>query len=115
MADLNRIANACNNRSAFTINGLCKIKTYLTVEEKIAFAKEYREAVEKHINDYPKYESFIAFVFFNLMVVKHYTDIKLDLTYEEFDKLQSNNLINQIVEKIGDDYSLLLRLIQIDI
>ena len=54
----------------------------------------------------------MAFVFFNLMVVKKYTDIELELTYDEFDILQENGLISKIVEIVGEDYSLLLKLIQ---
>lgn len=113
MANLDFIAKR-SKESTMSIDRLCKIKKYLTVKEKFEFAREYKELVESHINDYPGYESFVAFVFFNLMVVKKYTNIELDLTYDEFDILQENCLIDKIVEIVGVDYSLLLKLIQMN-
>lgn len=111
MVEFDKFISACKSTS-LTVDRLCKIKKYLTVKEKIEFAEEYTELVNKHINDYPKYQEFIAFIFFNLMVIKKYTDIKLDLTYEEFDALQENGLIDKIVENIVIDYSLLLKFIK---
>lgn len=114
MANLKTIAARTKN-STMSLDKLCKIKNYLPIKEKFEFAKEYKELLKSHIKDYPDYESFVAFVFFNLMVVNKYTDIELELTYDEFDILQENGLIDKIVEIIGDDYSLLLKLIQIEI
>lgn len=111
MANLNNIAKRVKE-STMSIDKLCNVKKYLPIKEKFEFAKEYEKLVESHINDYLGYESFVAFVFFNLMVVKKYTNIDIECTYEEFDILQENGLINKIVEVIGDDYSLLLKLIQ---
>lgn len=112
MAKLNVVVTRCK-ASNFAIDKLCKVKKYLPTEEKFKFIEEYEELLKSHIDDY-SHKSFIAFIFFNLMVVKKYTDIELDLTYKEFDELQENGLINKIVEFIGEDYTLLLRLIKMD-
>ena len=45
---------------------------------------------------------------FNLLAVKYYTDIDIELTYSEFDILQEYGIIDKIMESVGSDYSLLL-------
>ena len=94
------------------IDKMCSIKTYLSTLDKFKFVEEYTGLLKDHINDYDGCEPFIAFVFFNLMVVKKYTNIEIDLTYDVFDVLQENKIIDKIKEFIGDDYNLLLRLVQ---
>lgn len=111
MIELNNVISRCKN-SNLPIDKLCKIKTYLPTKEKFAFLDEYLEVLEIHVKETPKYAAFVAFVFFNLMVIKYYTDIKIELTYEEFDKMQEIGIINKITSFIGDDYTLLLRMIQ---
>lgn len=84
----------------------------MPIKDKFDFLKKYDELINLHINDYPDYKNFVAFVFFNLMIVKEYTDIELELTYEEFDMLQENKIIDKIIEIISDEYKLLLGLIR---
>lgn len=110
MADLKILVSRVKS-SSMSIDKLCKVKKYIPVQEKFKFVDEYDQALEERIHDYENYESFIAFIIFNLMVVKYYTDIKLDLTYEEFDILQQNGIIDRIVEYVGADYSLLLKVV----
>lgn len=110
MADLKTLVSRVKS-SSMPIDRLCKIKKYIPVKEKFKFVDEYDQVLEKRIYDYKNYESFVAFIIFNLMVVKYYTDIKIDLTYEEFDVLQQNEIIDKIVEYIGADYSLLLKVV----
>ena len=111
MAELKNIIARCKT-SNISLDKLCKIKKYLPIREKFRFLKEYDTIVEKHLMDYIGYESFVAFIFFNLMIVKEYTDIELELSYDEFDMLQEYGLIDKIVNFIGEDYSLLLGLVQ---
>lgn len=111
MAKLNSIVTRCKS-SNVSIDKICKIKKYIPIKDKFNFLKKYGELINAHINDYPEYKSFVAFVFFNLMIVKEYTDIELDLTYEEFDMLQENKIIDKIVEVVSDEYKLLLSLIK---
>lgn len=107
---LDKVVKACRV-SKVTIDKLCKIKKYLPIKDKFKFIEEYEELIGKHLDDYAGYESLVAFVFFHLMVIKTYTDIELELTYEEFDLLQENELINKITDMIGDDYVLLTSLV----
>ena len=107
MADLKKLSENIK-RLNLSVNRYCEIKKYLTIQEKFDFITEYKKLIDQHIKDYEGFEEIIAFVFFNLMVVKKYTNIKLDMTYEEFDILQESEMINKIVEEIGDDYKLLL-------
>lgn len=103
------------SKTTLPIDRFCNIKTYISVKEKFEFIEEYKDVLKEHECDAkdPEMLNFIAFIFFNLMVVKKYTDIDLDLTYEEFDMLQENGVTNKIVEKIGDDYSLLLQFVNL--
>ncbi len=109
MAKLTNVINTWKKVN-IPLDRLCKIKKYIPIKEKIKFINEYIDELEKHFDDFMRCNSMIALVFFNLMVVKAYTDIDIECTYEEFDILQENGLLNQIVEYIGDDYTLLLNL-----
>ena len=52
---------------------------------------------------------FIGFVFFHILVVKYYTNINIEFTYECFDSLMEGNIIDSVIEYVKGDYSLLLR------
>lgn len=95
-------------RTNVSIEKFCRIKKYISIKEKFEFINEYRKQMELHNKDYEGFEGLISFVFFNLMVVKKYTDIELEMTYEEFDVLMEFGLFKKIIEVIGDDYQLLL-------
>lgn len=102
------------NRSNLSIEKQCKIKHYLKTDDKFAFLKEFKQKFNELKGNYEGFESYLGFIIFNLLVIKYYTDIELDITVEEFDILQENNFIDKIVEYIGNDYSLLLRFTQLD-
>ena len=111
--ELNKFIASARN-SNLGVEKFCKIKTYLTVKEKINFIQEYYKTLSDMFkgDEYNNVENLVAFVVFNLMVVKKYTNIELDISFESMDLLQSNNLINKIVTKIGDDYKMLLEFIK---
>ena len=108
---LDRVVKVCQVSNT-SINKICEIKTYLSTVEKFQFLKEYYDVVEQHLKDYIGYEEFIKLIFFNLMIVKKYTNIELELTYEEFDKLQQYGVIGSIAAQIGADYELMMSLIK---
>ena len=95
-------------RTTFSVEKYCNIKKYITIKEKFGFIDEYKKQMELHSEDYEGFEELISFVFFNLMVVKKYTDIELEMTYDEFDMLMEFGLFKKIIDVIGDDYKLLL-------
>ena len=100
--------------SSFGIEKLVSIKDYIPIKQKFKIMDEYRELLEIHKDDYPNYEFYVAFIFFNLIVIKYYTDIDIEMTYDEFDLLSSNNILADVAEKIGQDYTLLMELAQIN-
>lgn len=100
-------------KSSISITDRLSVKKYLTTKEKFKFIDEYNSLLTKHINDYEGYESYIAFVFFNLLIAKYYSSLELDLNYEEFDILQERGVLESIREAIGDDYNLLLNIANI--
>lgn len=111
MVNLNVLVTRMKGSSA-TIDKFCNIRKYIPVEEKFKFIKEYDELLKQHIDDYKNYESFVAFIMFNLLAVKYYTDIDIKLTYSEFDVLQEYGIIDKIMELVGSDYSLLLSIVK---
>ena len=111
--ELNRFVQSVAN-SKLEVDKFCKIKTYLPIQDKINFIQEYYRTLGDMFKDnkYDKAEGLIAFVIFNLMVIRTYTDVELDLSFESMDLLQKNDLINKIVAKIGEDYEALLGFIR---
>lgn len=112
MAKLETII-ARSRTSSMSIDKLCKIKTYLPTKEKFDFLKEYDGIIQKHIQDHVGFEEFVKLIFFNLMIVKKYTDIEIEFEYEEFDKLQAYGIIASIANQIGADYELMMSLVKI--
>jgi len=94
------------------INKVCRIKKYIPIEEKFRILNDFDKLFKEHIGDYPGFESFIAYVFFNLTMVKEYTDINIEFTYECFDKLQTNDLMSRILNEVGQDYKLFLNFVK---
>ena len=99
--------------STLQIDKLCNIKTYLSTKEKFEFLEKYNKLLKEHQDDYKGMESFVGFVFFYLLLVKTYTDIEIEMTYECFDQLQENGIINKVVEVIQEDCSLLLKFVRL--
>lgn len=110
MTTVDKVANSCKN-TKLSIDKLCNIKKYLTVKEKISFVKYYSEKLNEYLKEYAEYEVYIGYVVFGLTIVKYYTDIEIEMTFDEYDKLQENGIIDKIIEKIGSEYSVLLNII----
>lgn len=113
MANLNSIVSASVKLKNFNINNHCSIKKYLKTDEKIAFVKEYKDVVESHLEDFDILNGYIGYIYFNLLVIKYYTDIDIDMTYDSFDILQENGLIAKISEVIGEDYIFLAKIMRV--
>lgn len=111
MADLKTLAIRVKS-SSMSIDKFCKVKKYISVQEKFKFVDEYKELLKDHIQDYESYKSFVAFIFFDLVAVKYYTDIKIDGTYEEYDLLHESGLMDKLLEIFGEDYLLLVKLVK---
>ena len=111
MESIDSVVGKSMNKSV-DINRICRIKKYITIEEKFRILNDFNELYKNHINDYPGFESFIAYVFFNLTMIKEYTDIDVKFTYECFDKLQTNNLMDRILNEVGQDYKLFLNFVK---
>lgn len=113
MISVENLVSNMNFRANITIDKACKIKKYITVDEKIKFAKEYKELVEDYIEKYKGFGLFIALVLFQLKIVQVYTDIELEMTIEEYDLLQSKGIVDEIIDYIGNDCKVLKGMIGI--
>lgn len=111
MTSINNAIMMSSNKT-IDINKICRIKKYIPTEDKFRILNEFDVLFNEHVNDYPNFESFVAYIFFNLKMIQGYTDLDIDLTYECFDKLQTNDLMNKILKEIGQDYKLFLNLVK---
>lgn len=111
MSNIESVLAKSSNKSV-DINKSCRIKKYIPVEEKFKIIDDFEKIFKEHVDDYQGFESFIAYVFFNLKMIQVYTDIDVEFTYECFDKLQINNLMNRILQEVGEDYKLFLNFVK---
>lgn len=89
----------------------CKVKKYLRIEDKQRFCDEFSILVEEHISDFPKLYGYIPLVFLDLLIVKYYTDINVEMTYEFYDDLMESGIMSQLTEEIKDEYQLMMKLV----
>lgn len=104
-----KVVSAKINKMKQPIEKACRINKYLKTTKKFEFVESYRQILNEHKNDYKGMIDFIGFVYFHILIVKYYTDINVDFTYDCFDDLMENNIIDNVIEYIQSDYSLLLR------
>lgn len=98
--------------SKMGVEKCCKIKKYLKTEGKVKLIKEYQENVKEFVNPYADLKVFMSFIFFNLMIIKEYTNIELELTLDEYDQLQENGIVDEILKYIEKDYAFLLKMLE---
>lgn len=100
------------NSSSLSVDKLCNVRLYLPMKEKIKLNDELIELVESDKNEFPNHKNFSAFMYFNLLVIKYYTNIEVDITSECFDLLQENHIFDRILSIIEEDYKLMMQFIQ---
>jgi len=93
------------------ITKACKFKHYLKIDDKNKFCEEYVEIINKHSEDFKGLGGYIPLVFLDLLIVKYYTDISVEMTYECYDSLMENGIIGEITKEIKDEYSLMMKLV----
>lgn len=91
------------------IEKACKVHNYLKTKKKFEFVQEYQKLLEEHKDDYEGMIDFIGFVFFHILLVKYYTDIDVEFTYECFDSLMETDIIDNVIAYMKKDYKLLIR------
>jgi hypothetical protein len=85
----------------FDINKTLNIRKYVPFEEKI---KHIDKFVDEVIDQDGNYNSIDKYFKFTMMVFNIYTNLDLSNTYEEYDKLVSNSLLDVIFSEIEADY-----------
>lgn len=81
---------------------LITIKDYIPIKEKLEVIDKYCKDVIQYKDNKPCFNSVDKFVKGILLIVSLYTNINLQCTYEEFDTLASNYLIDEIIELIPE-------------
>lgn len=81
------------------------LKKYIPIKDKLKaiddFIEEVIQVKDNKITDIDPIEKYIKFT---LMALKLYTNLDLEGTYEEYDKLQSKGLIDKIFKEVKSDY-----------
>lgn len=85
----------------FDINKTLLIRKYIPFEEKIKYANIF---VNEIIDENGNYNSLDKYFKFTMMVFNIYTNLDLKNTYEEYDKLVNNGLLDMIFSEIETDY-----------
>ena len=85
----------------FDINKNIAIRKYIPYAEKIKYINEF---VSEIIDKNGSYDSMEKYFKFTMMIFNIYTNLELDNTYEEYDKLVNSGLLNLIFSEIEEDY-----------
>lgn len=81
------------------------IKKYVPINKKIIAIDEFiSEVIETENNRMVNIDPIKKYIKFTLMAIKLYTNLELNGTYDEYDKLQSNGLIDKILKEVKNDY-----------
>lgn len=87
------------------IDKVIKFRTYIPVSEKLNAIDEYIKSLECYTKGKEYLDSFEQYFKFTMLAVKLYTNIKIDMTYEEYDLLVKNGLLNEIFTYVQEDYA----------
>lgn len=104
---LNQVVKSVNS-----LQRIVNVKQYITVKDKLEYAKKYNDLFLEHSNDFESQQFFVGFIFLRMIIVYAYSNIDFEFTYEDYDLLESNGVVNHIIERIGDDYKTLMQVIQ---
>lgn len=85
----------------FDINKNLEIRTYIPFEEKIKYIDTF---VNELIDENGNYNSLVKYFKFTMMIFNIYTNLDLNNTYEEYDKLVNSGLLDLIFSEIEVDY-----------
>lgn len=85
----------------FDINNSLIIRKYVPFEEKMMHIENF---INQIIDENGNYNSLDKYFKFTMTMVNIYTNLDLQITYEEYDKLITNNLLDMIFTEIEADY-----------
>lgn len=85
----------------FDINKSLVIKKYIPFEKKIIYIEDL---VNKIIETNGSYNSITKYYEFTMTIINIYTNLELNNSYEEYDKLITSDLLNIIFKEIESEY-----------
>lgn len=85
----------------FDINKYLSIRKYIPFEEKMQHVDEF---INDTIDENGNYNSLDKYFKFTMMMISIYTNLDLNNTYEEYDKLITSGLLDLIFTEIEADY-----------
>lgn len=87
------------------INEIVEMRKYIPIKEKLEAIDEYIKSLRCYSDGAEYIDSFEQYFKFTMLAVKMYTNIKIEGTYEEYDILVKNGLLNDIFGYVQEDYS----------
>lgn len=104
MVDLNYVVTMCRLKNK-KIEEVVRFKTYIPVAEKLVAIDEYIKSLNCYTHGKKHIDSFEQYFKFTMLAVMLYTNITINGTYEEYDTLVKNQLLDEIFTHIQKDYS----------
>ena len=98
--------------STISLDRIISIKKYIKIDKKIEFVEELHEKFNKNKAYFQGYDQFCLIVVMNLLAVKYYTNIEIECTIDEYDRLKEYGILDYILEYIKVDYLFLVELIK---
>lgn len=88
----------------FDLGKQLDIKTYIPFGEKVKLIEGFMKDIFSNTSQLGKYNSLEKYLKFNMLVFKTYTNLQLEGTSEEYDKLLQSGLLDAIFTMIKEDY-----------
>lgn len=88
----------------FDLNKQLDIRTYVPFGEKVKIIEDFITDLFSNTEQIGKYNSLEKYLKFNMLVFKTYTNLQLEGTAEEYDKLLQSGLLDSIYTIIKEDY-----------
>ncbi len=98
-------------KSINSLPRMVNVRKYIPVQEKLQLADEYNELFTAHIHDFENQPFYIGYIFLRMLIVKGYTNIEFEYTYNDYDILEQYGVVDKVIELVGDDYQILMKVI----
>ena len=98
-------------KSINSFEKLVDIKKYIPVKNKLALTDEYNRLLQEHINDFENQQFYVSYVFLRMIIVKGYTNIDFEYSYDDYDILEEYGIIDKILKIAETDCEVLIKVI----
>lgn len=101
--DLKYVVTMCVIKK-MSIDKVVSFRKYIPIQEKLELIDEHIKSLKCYTDVDTYFDSFEQYFKFTMIAVRAYTNIKIESTYEEYDLLVQNGLLNDIFSAVQSDY-----------